>query len=551
MKSFQSLKLIFSATFWLISSSLIFAQTIEPIFNPTLTPIAIGSSDSAKGEGIENVIDGSKDRNNKYLTFDKTSGLNFYVNTGVMSVVKSLTITTANDFPERDPTQIKIYGRVVEDGTASTDTNPAWTLIRDISFLCTELATGRNADYTALLDNVNGVAFNSYWVGLYNACDEPEANSLQISEVQLQGYFNPPPAITYDAVATGGAEVGKEITVAYNYTDALGEVESGTTFQWYFGSVAIEGATTITYTPTTDDLGKILKVKVTPSDGTFFGEPIFPVIGVVASCPIGDACETQNLISDQVLCDTNPLSYEAVIQRTTFADFDISEQRYVNLNILEPALTASNRSIFMWIKKSADVDGDPQVLFSINTDNGRNQSSFQITDDQKLGIDNGAFLANVKSDALDNDWHHVGYTYAHDGNDISIYIDGVLVQTSSKNHDAEGGDLYSLGQYYDRDDLTSFYDGYMAEVSVWNEILDASEIDLIMKGKIATTHPKYSNLVAYYPMRESEFTATVLKDESPSGNNGVVSGDIQDVNFFANISAFNAIGWYDLSWQKD
>lgn len=259
----------------------------------------------------------------------------------------------------------------------------------------------------------------------------------------------------------------------------------------------------------------------------------------------------QDLISDQVLCDTNPLSYEAVINRTTYLDFDIAEQRYVNLNVLEPTLKASNRSVFMWIKKSADVDGDPQVLFAINTDNGRNQSAFQITNDQKLGIDNGAFLANVKSDALDNEWHHVGYTYAHDGNDISIYIDGELVKTSSKNHDAEAGDLYSLGQYYDRSNLGSFFDGKMAEVSIWNEILDASEIDLLMKRKIENSHPKYNNLVAYYPMRENVITASVLKDESSNGNDGTVIGAIQDANNFENVSGFNTVGWYDISWQKN
>ncbi|WP_018127040.1 BspA family leucine-rich repeat surface protein [Balneola vulgaris] len=71
---------------------------------------------------------------------------------------------------------------------------------------------------------------------------------------------------------------GDVLTVSYDYNDTEGDVESGTTIQWYraddgvgTNAVLIAGATVTSYTVAAADAGKFLRVDVVPSDGTNTG----------------------------------------------------------------------------------------------------------------------------------------------------------------------------------------------------------------------------------------------------------------------------------------
>lgn len=75
------------------------------------------SNNSPAGEGASNAFDNNPDT--KYLNFDKkNAGVTVKLNAG--RVITGFTLTTANDFPGRDPTSYKLYGS--NDGVT-------WTLI--------------------------------------------------------------------------------------------------------------------------------------------------------------------------------------------------------------------------------------------------------------------------------------------------------------------------------------------------------------------------------------------------------------------------------------
>jgi FlaG/FlaF family flagellin (archaellin) len=68
----------------------------------------------------------------------------------------------------------------------------------------------------------------------------------------------------------GTVEVNKELSASYAYSDAENDAEEGTEFQWYIaedgggsGEMAIEGATSETYTPADIDEFKYIRVGVT------------------------------------------------------------------------------------------------------------------------------------------------------------------------------------------------------------------------------------------------------------------------------------------------
>ncbi len=96
------------------------------------------------------------------------------------------------------------------------------------------------------------------------------------------GPSNAPPVAT-NVIITGTPAVGQMLQGGYHYSDAEGDAESGTTFQWYrsndgtlaAGDTAIAGATNTSYTVKAGDSGKTLFFQVTlrAATGSLTGSP--------------------------------------------------------------------------------------------------------------------------------------------------------------------------------------------------------------------------------------------------------------------------------------
>lgn len=114
-------------------------------------------------------------------------------------------------------------------------------------------------------------------------------------------------------------------------------------------------------------------------------------------------------------------------------------------------------------------------------------------------------------------WHHVAGTF--DGDSLIVFIDGVqaayTLQTGTIDTNDQTVEIGRLTQYNDR-----YFDGYIDEVRVWNKALSESTINAWKNG-VTTSHPDYSNLVAYYPM-EDHTTSTVLADDANTHNGSII-----------------------------
>ena len=91
------------------------------------------------------------------------------------------------------------------------------------------------------------------------------------------GRTNTAPVASNPAIA-GTPKFGETLTATFDFTDADGDIASGTTYQWYrasdamgTNSVAIAGATNSTFIPTSAEAGLFVKVEITPNDGFDFG----------------------------------------------------------------------------------------------------------------------------------------------------------------------------------------------------------------------------------------------------------------------------------------
>ncbi|MEQ9425952.1 MAG: BspA family leucine-rich repeat surface protein, partial [Cyclobacteriaceae bacterium] len=91
------------------------------------------------------------------------------------------------------------------------------------------------------------------------------------------GRTNVVPVVT-DVLIAGTPKVGDQLMASYTFTDADGDAESGSTFQWNVAddasgtnTAAITDSTAKTFTPTSAQAGKFVKVEITPNDGFDFG----------------------------------------------------------------------------------------------------------------------------------------------------------------------------------------------------------------------------------------------------------------------------------------
>lgn len=118
--------------------------------------------------------------------------------------------------------------------------------------------------------------------------------------------------IVSNVIISGTHSVGQLITGSYSYTDTEGDIEGTSTFRWLRDDVAISGATSSTYTTTSDDAGKTIKFEVTPISLTGFVQGI-AVQSIGISIPAILPIITTNVASS---INTTSVNFNAEITST-------------------------------------------------------------------------------------------------------------------------------------------------------------------------------------------------------------------------------------------
>lgn len=181
-------------------------------FNVGVAGTAAGVNNWPTNEPPSAAIDGF---GQKYLNFAE-------LNTGILvtpsfnggngSIVTGITLWTANDAVERDPTSYQILGTNVAVGGGGPFPLSDFT---EISSGSLALPAGRNAGGTTtpldpLLNNfqtvnfTNSTSYKSYLVLFPTVTNAANANSMQIAEIQLDGVV-PEPATAGLALLSLGA----------------------------------------------------------------------------------------------------------------------------------------------------------------------------------------------------------------------------------------------------------------------------------------------------------------------------------------------------------
>jgi hypothetical protein len=200
-------------------------------------PIVPSSNNNPGSEGVANAIDNVT--GTKYLNFDAANNAlptGFTVTPGVGdTIVNGLTLTSANDAPERDPSSYQLQGSV--DG---------------INFL--PISSGPVPAFpTRFFKNYiffpsNTVAYKTYRLMFPTVVNGPNAaNSMQIAEVELLGFT--PGAINTNAVNNLIRRQPTDTPVLLGSTATFRVDLTGPwKVQWYTNGVRIPGANNASYT---------------------------------------------------------------------------------------------------------------------------------------------------------------------------------------------------------------------------------------------------------------------------------------------------------------
>lgn len=229
-------------------------------------------------------------------------------------------------------------------------------------------------------------------------------------------------------------------------------------------------------------------------------------------------------------------------------DFDGGDHIVVTRDVsLEP----DDISTFAWVKLNSSLSTQTNTYPAIlsKRSNPFGYAMYFYKTDQELQISLGDGSSTYVSETVVSqydwtEWHHVGFT--HDGISLKVYIDGLLVDTISRNFTvshATSTDFW-IGEVVNA--TGNQIDGILDEVKVYNFALTANQVKLdynqgkaVVWGATSTSSsgsPSFSSERSYCPPGDSgtcnppvgewnfdEKTGTTANDTSGNNNSGSIT----------------------------
>ena len=141
-----------------------------------------------------------------------------------------------------------------------------------------------------------------------------------------------------------------------------------------------------------------------------------------------------------------------------------------------------------------------------------------------IGDANNRADINTGGNIIDNEWYTLSVSFDRDGF-MKMFLDGVFIDQTNIS---EIGDINTgSGLYFGADINSSFdFSGAIAEVRVWNTVIENGTINSWYCTGIDSSHPDYGSLIGYWKLNED--SDSVALDTSIYGNDGTVTGSIWD-----------------------
>jgi hypothetical protein len=149
-----------------------------------------------------------------------------------------------------------------------------------------------------------------------------------------------------------------------------------------------------------------------------------------------------------------------------------------------PLPNSSDYSIATWVK--ADSSGSGGTIYSQQNGSSAVLVAFLLTGSTFVHqFHNGTDwqTATASRDIVDGQWHHIAATFT--SNTITLYIDGVLVQTAATSGALTGSAIPTIGAHYAAATRTNYFNGQIDDLRIYNYALSAAQIRNIMQDSAA------------------------------------------------------------------
>lgn len=121
---------------------------------------------------------------------------------------------------------------------------------------------------------------------------------------------------------------------------------------------------------------------------------------------------------------------------------------------------------------------------------------------------------------LEGSWNHWAFTKNANTGSMKIYLNGVLFHSGTGK--TRTLDIQNL-VFGANTSNSNFYEGDLDELRIWDTELTQAEVQDWMYKSVDSSHPKYANLVAYYPLNEG--TGNTATDMATGTFTANFSGD--------------------------
>ncbi|MDO5977450.1 alkaline phosphatase family protein [Flavivirga spongiicola] len=138
----------------------------------------------------------------------------------------------------------------------------------------------------------------------------------------------------------------------------------------------------------------------------------------------------------------------------------------------------------------------------------------------KVNVGDSTNRVDVETEEItDNKWHTVSATFDRDGM-LDVYIDGVLKNSASMAGIGNIDNTFPFTIGADGNNAYK-YNGYIAEVRVFNTLLSADDVGTWTCKVLDNTHSKYANLQGHWKLTEG--TGNTITDSSMNLAHGTLA----------------------------
>ena len=201
---------------------------------------------------------------------------------------------------------------------------------------------------------------------------------------------------------------------------------------------------------------------------------------------------------------------------------------YLRADAVSDAVAATDAyTVSAWIRP-ASATGTAGVL-SFNTSTGGNRSILFYRD-QKFAYYDDAISYQESGSITPGAWHHVAVTIDA-ANDGTLYVNGTETATFTTDVRPVKGDRFSIGQEWDNNAESDFFDGAVDEVRIWSTARSQADIRATMHQTLSGDTPgltaSYRFDAAQADQRfDNSFTGTTAYDLT-AGRNATHVGEPQ------------------------